>query len=174
MEPIRIALPKGRLLKETSSLTAEAGWGLSDYSEGARLYHMSSARFPEVTAKIFHEKDIPIQVAMGNYDVGICGLDWIQELTVKYPGSGLVKVSGLGYGRSSLFLAASASSNMPTLKSFQNCETVISIASEYPNLAESTALNSHFKRFNILPLWGAAEIYPPENADLILISGTPA
>ena len=43
---------------------------------------------------------------MGNYDLGICGLDWIQELIVKYPASGLVKVRDLGYGARSLFLAA--------------------------------------------------------------------
>ncbi len=105
--PIRIALPKGRLLNDTAALTGQAGWELSDYSEGARLYHLSSARFPDLSAKIFHEKDIPIQVAMGNYDLGICGLDWIQELMVKYPASGLVKVKDLGYGGRSLFLAAS-------------------------------------------------------------------
>ena len=94
---IRIALPKGRLLSETAKLTSEAGWQLSDYSEGARLYHMTSSRFPELAAKILHEKDIPIQVAMGNYDLGICGLDWIQELLMKYPasGSGQTKRPGL-------------------------------------------------------------------------------
>ena len=37
-------------------------------------------------------------------------------------------------------------------------------------MAESLALNCRFKRFNIFPIWGAAEIYPPENADLVLIS----
>jgi ATP phosphoribosyltransferase len=169
-QSIRIALPKGRLLNETSALAVKAEWGLSDYSEGARLYHLNSIRFPELSGKIFHEKDIPIQVATGNYDLGICGLDWIQELTVKYPGSGLVKVADLYYGGSMLFLAASNNSNFTTLTDVQNLERVINIASEYPNLAESIALNSHFKRFNIFPVWGAVEIYPPENADLILIS----
>ena len=106
---IRIALPKGRLLNETAALTGQAGWELSGYSEDARLYHLSSARFPNLAAKIFHEKDIPIQVAMGNYDLGICGLDWIQELLAKYPASDLVKVRDLGYGGISLYLATSSS-----------------------------------------------------------------
>jgi ATP phosphoribosyltransferase len=51
---IRIALPKGRLLTETAKLAAAAGWQLSDYSENARLYHMTSNRFPELSAKILH------------------------------------------------------------------------------------------------------------------------
>jgi ATP phosphoribosyltransferase len=55
---IRIALPKGRLLNDTAKLAVSAGWELSDYSEGARLYHLNSARFPDFSGKILHEKDI--------------------------------------------------------------------------------------------------------------------
>ncbi len=167
---IKVALPKGRLLKDTAALTTRAGWGLSGYSEAARLYHLSSSSRPELAAKIFHEKDIPVQVAIGNYDLGICGLDWIQELTVKYPASGLVNVRDLGYGGRSLFLAADRSSGFSSLESVRNGDNVISIASEYPNLTESLSLNCRFKRFNIFPVWGAAEIFPPENADLVLLS----
>ena len=166
---IRIALPKGRLLNETAKLASEAGWQLSDYTEGARLYHMTSSKFPELAAKILHEKDIPIQVAMGNYDLGICGLDWIQELLMKYPASGLVKLKDLGYGALELYLAASRLSPFTDLDKVCSSDRVISIASEYPSLAESLALNCRFKRFNIFPAWGAVEIYPPENADLVLL-----
>jgi ATP phosphoribosyltransferase len=166
---IRIALPKGRLLNETAKLTNASGWELSDYSEGARLYHLTSGRYPELAAKIFHEKDIPVQVAMGNYDLGICGLDWIQELMVKYPASGLIKVRNLGYGDLTLYLAANRQSAPPTLESIQASDKVTGIASEYPHLAESLALNLRLKHFNIFPVWGAAEIFPPENADLVLL-----
>jgi ATP phosphoribosyltransferase len=175
---IRIALPKGRLLKNTSALTDEAGWQLSDYFEGARLYHLSSARFPNLSAKIFQEKDIPVQVAMGNYDLGICGLDWVQELLVKYPSSELVTVRDLGYGKKVLYLSTSVNNRRlagiadgsSTLEDLQSIQDVISIATEYPNLAESLALDCRIKRFNIFPVWGAAEIYPPENADLVIVS----
>ena len=44
------------------------------------------------------------------------------------------------------------------------------IASEYPNLAESFALRNRLSRFSIFPVWGAAEVYPPENADMALIA----
>jgi ATP phosphoribosyltransferase len=168
--PIKIALPKGRLLADTAQLAAKAGWQLSDYSESARLYNLSSARFPGVSAKILHEKDIPVQVALGNYDLGICGLDWIQELVSKYPASALIKVADLGFGEIRLYLAAAQGSQFADMGSVQASDEVISIASEYPNLAESLALTCRIKRFNIFPLWGAAEIYPPENADLVLLS----
>ncbi len=95
---IKIALPKSCLLAETATLLQESGWGLSGYHEGGRFYRLKSRRFPDVSIKVFQEKDIPIQVAVGNYDLGICGLDWIEELLVKYPSSALVKVKNLGYG----------------------------------------------------------------------------
>ena len=168
---LKIALPKGRYLGKTSALLQEAGWGLSGYHEGAHLYRLKSRKFPNLLAKIFHEKDIPIQVAVGNYDLGICGLDWIEELLVKYPSSALVKIRNLGYGDGSLSMAASRSGEVSTIDEIRARSDVVRIASEYPNLAESFALKFRLRRFNIFPLWGAAEVYPPESADLALTSG---
>ncbi|GAJ08032.1 unnamed protein product, partial [marine sediment metagenome] len=33
------------------------------------------------------------------------------------------------------------------------------------------AANLRLRRFSVFPLWGAAEVYPPENVDLVLIPG---
>ena len=99
---IKIALPKGRLLAETAALLQRADWGMSAYHEGMRSYRLQSRRFSNLLAKVFHEKDIPIQVAVGNYDLGICGLDWVEELLIKYPSSALVKLRNLGYDEGAL------------------------------------------------------------------------
>ncbi len=168
--PIKIALPKGRLLAETATLLKRAGWGLSGYYEKMGFYRLKSLRFPNLSAKVFHERDIPIQVAVGNYDLGICGLDWIEELLVRYPSSALVKVKNLGYGDGVLYMAASRSEGVTTVEELQAKPGIIRIASEYPNLAESFALNLRLRRFSVFPLWGAAEVYPPESADLALVS----
>jgi ATP phosphoribosyltransferase len=169
---IKIALPKGRLLAETAALLGAAEWGLSGYHEGMRSYYLKSDRFPSLSARVFHEKDIPIQVAVGNYDLGICGLDWVEELLAKYPTSALVKVKNLGYGEGTLYIAAGDSETASSPEEMQAGRDIIRIASEYPNLAESFALNRRLKRFSIFSLWGAAEAYPPENADLILVAGS--
>ena len=105
---IKIALPKGRLLAETTALLRRAGWGLTGYQEKARLYRIKSRSFPNLLAKVFHERDIPIQVAIGNYDLGICGSDWIEELLAKYPSSALLKVGNLGYRDGALYAAGSS------------------------------------------------------------------
>lgn len=168
---LKIALPKGRLMAETAALLERAGWGLGGYHEGTRSYRLRSERYPKLLAKIFHEKDIPIQVAVGNYDLGICGLDWVEELLAKYLSSALVKLRNLGYGEGALYLVVSSSGAGADLAAVRARTGVTRLASEYPNLAESFALNLRLKRFSIFPVWGAAEAYPPESADLALISG---
>ena len=167
---LKIALPKGRLLGETAALLSRAGWGLDGYQEQARFYYIESKTSPQFSARVFHEKDIPIQVAIGNYDLGICGSDWIEELLAKYPSSALMKVKDLKYGEGSLYAAASATGKA-TVAALRARPGTIRIASEYPNLAESFAINTRLRHFSVFPLWGGAEVYPPESADLALVGG---
>ncbi len=167
---LKLALPKGRLLDKTAALLETAGMGFAGYHEGSRSYRLRSDRFPHLQAKVFHEKDIPVQVAVGNYDLGICGLDWIEELTVRYPQSDLVKVQDLEYGNGDLYMAASKASGISSAQELGTRQGSWRLASEYPNLAEAFALKLRLSRFVVFPVWGAAEVYPPESADLALIS----
>jgi ATP phosphoribosyltransferase len=168
---IKLALPKGRFQSPTASLLAEIGLGFQDYSDKTKQYRLRSARFPGLSAKILQEKDISIQVAVGNYDLGICGLDWIEEFLVKYPAGALVKISSLNYGEGSIHVVASAESEIANLNDLSNGRNDYRIVTEYPNLAEAFALNLRMRRFRIFPVWGAAEAYPPENADLAVLWG---
>lgn len=166
---IRIALPKGRLWAGTANLLMKAKLGLEDYRDTDRLYRFQSTKFPQLSAKLFHERDIPIQVAVGNYDLGICGLDWVEELLVKYPASALAKVMSLGYGKGNLYGAVSQHSSMFQPSEVASARGRERIVSEYPNQAEAFALSLRLRHFQIFPVWGAAEVYPPENADLVVI-----
>lgn len=168
---IKLALPKGRFLSPTASLLAEIALGFQDYSDKTKQYRLRSTRFPSLSAKILQEKDIPIQVAVGNYDLGICGLDWIEEFLVKYPAGALVKISSLNYGEGSVHVVASAEAGITSLNELSTRSNDYRIVSEYPNLAEAFALNLRMRRFRIFPVWGAAEAYPPENADLAVLWG---
>lgn len=160
---VKLALPKGRILRKTAARLQKDGWQLDEYHSKSSFYRPKSGKFPELLIRVFHEKDIPIQIAMGNYDLGICCRDWIEELMVKYPNSELVRVKDLLYGYGALYIAAPASGQ----ESGKNGST--RIVSEYPNLAEAYALKKRLSRFSIFPVWGAAEAYPPENADLALL-----
>jgi len=168
---IKLALPKGRFLSPTASLLAEIDLGFQDYSDKTKQYRLRSASFPGLSAKILQEKDISIQVAVGNYDLGICGLDWIEEFLVKYPAGALVKISSLNYGEGSIHAVASAEAGIANLNELSAGSNDYRIVSEYPNLAEAFALNLRMRRFRIFPVWGAAEAYPPESADLAVLWG---
>jgi len=169
---VKLALPKGRLLKDTAALLERAGLGPEGYDERSRSYRLKSSRFPDLFFKVFQERDIPIQVAIGNYDLGICGLDWVAELLAKYPSSDLVKIRDLGYGRSHLCVVASGRAGVSSLVEINDGFDRVRIVSEYQNLAESFALRQRLRRFSILPIWGAGEVYPPESADLAIITET--
>jgi len=170
---LKLALPKGQLLQETSTLLHQSGLEVSGYDEQSRSYRPECRSLPNTFLKVFNEKDIPIQVAVGNYDLGICGQDWVEELLAKYPSSALVKIRDLGYGRKDLCMAASKTAGINSIERLNGRAENIRIATEYPNLAEAFALARRFRRFAIFPLWGGAEAYPPESADLALISETP-
>lgn len=167
----KFALPKGRFLLPTASLLTEIGLGFEGYSAKAKQYRINSARFPNLAAKILQEKDVPTQVAVGNYDLGICGLDWIEEFLVKYPAGSLVKMSGLNYGEGNLYVVASPQGGIVSFNELSARRSDCRIVSEYPNLSEAFALNIRMRRFRIFPVWGAAEAYPPENADLAVLWG---
>ena len=166
---IRLALPKGRLLPATACLLSEIGLEFKDYTQRTRTYRLKSTMPPYLSAKMFQEKDIPIQVAVGNYDFGICGLDWIEELLAKYPASALVKVVDLEYNKGNLYMATSQQGSISDLQDLQTRQDSWRIVTEYPNLAESLALSLRLRKFRVFPAWGATEAYPPENADLVLV-----
>ena len=166
---IKLALPKGKLLPATACLLSEIGLGFADYTRQTRIYRLESTELSHLSAKMFQDKDIPIQVAVGNYDLGICGLDWIEELLTKYPASSLIKVVDLEYDRGNVYMTASRHADKFSSHEFPSSQDNWRIVTEYPNLAEASALDLRLKKFTILPVWGASEAYPPENADLAVL-----
>ncbi|MCX5998179.1 MAG: ATP phosphoribosyltransferase [Chloroflexi bacterium] len=168
--PIKLALPKGRLLSSTSALLQNAGLEIRGYDKQSRSYRPQCSNVASVFLKVFNEKDIPIQVAIGNYDLGICGREWVEELLAKYPSSAVFKVLDLRYGGGTVYAACSRSAGLNSLEELEGKLGTMRIASEFPNLAESFALGRRLRRFEVFPLWGNAEAYPPENADLAVVS----
>ncbi len=156
---IRVALPTGDLRKQTAAMLDAAGAGIDDYGAGSR-----ALRFPMLgdaaIARVFREKDIPVQVALGNYDIGICSLTWVEELAQRFPSHDVVRLCDLGFGEQSLWLASAGETTDSSLR----------IVSEYPNIAEALARKLRLKRYRVFPVAGAAEAYPPEDADIALIA----
>ncbi len=156
---IRLALPTGDLRVATAAVLDRAGIGIGDYASGSR-----SLRFEMFSgggvARVFREKDIPVQVALGNYDLGICSLTWVEDLTQRFPAHHVVRVCDLGFGASSLWLAAAS----------DRFDASVCIVSEYAHIADAVARRMRLGRYRVFSVWGAAEAYPPEDADIALIA----
>lgn len=168
---IRLALPTGDLRPATGDFLRRAGLNVEEYSSGSRSYAMRvEQENGAVQLRVFRERDIPIQIALGNYDLGICGLDWLEDLTQRYPTDALVPVRDLGFGRRSLYLAAaSAKENDDSLNRWAE-QPGLRIVSEYANLAEAFAMGLRLATYRVFPVWGAATAYPPEDAELAIVA----
>lgn len=150
-------------------MLAACGFGLDDYNTRSRQYRVYSCRLSGIVAKILQERDISVHVSVGNYDLGICGLDWVRELKARYPGAALVEVAPLRLRDGAVFVASSVHSSFVSIHAVTSAPQVIRIASEYPSLATRLAASWRLRRFQVFPIWGAAEAYPPESADLVIM-----
>jgi len=167
--PLKLALPGGQLARRVDALLARAGLAISGYSDGSRSYR---PRLPErdgVLLRVFREKDIPIQIALGNYHLGICGLASVQEQLVRYPSEALVMLRPLPLPPVGLYVGAPQSEGPTTLADLAG-RRGLRLVSEFPDLAEAFALAARLPAYRIFPVWGAAEVYPPEDADLAVVA----
>jgi ATP phosphoribosyltransferase len=168
---ISLCLPKGDALAPTARFLEKVRFPVRDYHAKNRTYRPEVAGLP-VRAKIMAEKDVALQVAVGNYDIGCCGLDWVREHAVKYRGSHLHVFRHLGLGHKGLYVCAGADSGIGSVGDLADVPGpgFVTIVSEYPNLAENFAIRNRLGRFRIFTAWGSVEGYPPEHADLVLLA----
>jgi ATP phosphoribosyltransferase len=160
---LRLVLPKGSLEQNTLKLFEEAD--LAVRRGGERNY---DARIddPRVSyVKILRPQEIPVYVARGHFDLGITGLDWIEET-----GSDVVDVMDLGYNKLSIGRPVKIVLAVPEesgITSSQQLPPGTRVSTEYPGLTRR-----YFQNLNIdvevLPSYGATESKVPEIADCIV------
>ncbi len=165
---IKLALPAGDLRSAVAVLLDSAGLAIEGYGEGSRAYRLPGRSRDVLTARVFREKDIPIQVALGNYDLGICSIAWVKEMRARFPGQPIVPLSDLGVAQAAVW-AAGAPGHCDRLEYLPRLR-LVRIASEYANIAEAFARSARLARYRVQPVWGAAEAYPPEDADCVIVT----
>ncbi|TMC00555.1 MAG: ATP phosphoribosyltransferase [Chloroflexi bacterium] len=162
---IKIALPAGDIRSAVADFLDSRGLPVEGYGQGSRSYRLA-AQDASTTVRVFREKDIPIQVALGNYDLGICDIAWVKEMQVRFPSQPVIPLSDLGFGGGMLLAAAAAfCGGLPMIASLP----VVRIASEFPNIAEAFVMATRFTAYRVQSVWGSAEVYPPEDADLVVL-----
>lgn len=167
---IKFALPTGDPRAAVGEMLAAAGVATSGYEPSSRVLRTVQDQ-GGITLRVFREKDIPIQVASGSYDLGICNDLWLTELQVRFPMQRLVRIGGLPGPSTEVWLAAAPGAGLdegalPATAGLTGAR----IASELPNLADLLAVHLRLPGYSLLPLYGSAEAYPPEDADLVVMA----
>jgi ATP phosphoribosyltransferase len=170
MGEIALCLPKDKNMKLVADILREIDFPINGYPPGNRSYR-PEMRMEGVRAKIFAEKDIVTQVAIGNYSIGFCGLDWIEEFRIKFPLSGVEIIRELGGTAKRIYACSHIQSNRMSIHNFIDLDKV-RIISEYPNLAENFAIENRLKRYQIFRAWGSVEGYLPDHGEIVLIPAT--
>jgi len=170
-QQIGLSLPKGDALPFLSDKLQKINFPIDGYRSDNRTYRPKMHNLP-VRAKIMAEKDVALQVAAGNYDIGFCGRDWIEEYTVRFRASNLQILFTIGSANQSVFVCSGSGGNINSLIDLAGFTAFIEIVSEYPNLAENFAIHQRLKRFKIFSAWGSAEAYPPEHAHLAILKAS--
>lgn len=151
---IRFGLPKGRIETNVLRLLAEAGIGVSPSARGYR----PSVSMEGVEAKTLKPQNIVEMLDQGRRDVGFAGADWVAELDAE-----LVELVDTELDPVRVVAAAPAEwvegGGLP--------ERRLLVVSEYQRLArrwiERAGLDADLARS-----YGATEVFPPEDADLIV------
>ncbi len=146
---IRIALPsKGRISDPAVKLLEKAGIGLKD-NTNRKLF--SETFDDDISVMFTRAADIPEFVADGAADLGMTGLDLIEE-----KGADVEILEDLNFGKTKLVLAAPEDSNINSLSDIKYGSMV---ATEFPNLTEKY-LKTKGILIKIVELSGSTEIAP--------------
>jgi ATP phosphoribosyltransferase len=165
---LKLALPTGDARATVFELLGQAGIAATGYESGSRLMR-SMVEQEGFALRIFRERDIPVQVALGNYDLGICSDAWLTEVQVRFPLQRLVRVGSLPGAMTEVWLAASPESGLrPGQVPAAGALAGARIVSELPNLADHWAMQARIPGYRLIPLAGSADAYPPEDAEIVV------
>ncbi len=155
---LRFALPKGRMQNGVYQLLNEAGISITASSRGYRPV----VSIPGIETKILKPQNIVEMLQLGSRDLGFAGADWVSELS-NDPADEPVEIFDTGLDP--VRLVAAAPSELLVDGKLPDSE--LRVASEYESLTRKwfarASLAAKFVRSN-----GATEVFPPEDADLIV------
>jgi ATP phosphoribosyltransferase len=153
MEKLRLLIPKGRIFDNVSRLFSEAGFpiALSD-----RTYRPALG-VDWIDAKIMKPQNVGELLELGSHDAGFTGVDWIRE-----SGADVEDVLDLGFDKVRIVAAVPQDYDEAKLRSKK-----LVVATEYVNIAEAWLKSSGYQ-YRILRTYGATEVFPPDDADMII------
>lgn len=151
---LRLGLPKGRMQQGVLSLLQGAGINVQIEPRGYR----ATTSLEAVEVKLLKPQNLGEMLQAGSRDLGFAGADWVAEL-------GLELVELLDTGLDPVRLVAAAPKEL--LEQGKLPRRPLVIASEYPRLTEAWIRDQGLQA-RVVRSYGATEVFPPEDADLIV------
>lgn len=141
---VTIAVAKGRILEGTRALWVQRGLTWPVDAESRKLWFSPNALRPGML--IARARDIPTLVAMGIADLGVVGLDVLEE----HPNSQILQVADLKFGACRIVLAG---------RERQWPAGPTRIATKYQRIAQAY-FSLHHHPVELVPLSGSLELAP--------------
>ncbi len=150
---LKLVLPKGRINTKVLKLLSECGIELFG---DERNYRPNAYGF-DLEVKLLKSQNIPSLVEMGQHDIGFAGIDWIQERNCQVD-----ILKDLGYDPVKIVAC------IPEDWDWQKMQKKpLIVASEYKNIS-TRYLDNLGLDYQLLRSYGATEVFPPEDADMII------
>ncbi|MBT3621066.1 MAG: ATP phosphoribosyltransferase [Porticoccaceae bacterium] len=146
MTQITLALTKGRILKETLPLLADAGFvPMEDIFSSRKLVFPTN--HPGLRLIILRGSDVPTYVQFGAADIGVAGKDVLLE----HQGDGYYEPLDLGIAKCKLMTAGPVGVSMPQGR--------LRVATKYINVARQFYAEQG-RQADLIKLFGAMELAP--------------
>lgn len=152
-QPIRLVLPTGRMHQAVLALLERAGLSIPRTAKNYR----PQANDDRFEVKLMKPANIPTLLDMGSHDIGFSGLDWVRET-----GSNVETLLDTEILPVRLVSAAPVGA-VP----FERTDRPLVVASEYERLTREY-MTRRGVEWTFLRTYGATEVFPPEDADMIV------
>jgi len=128
--PLRIAVPHGHLLLGSLRLLADVGIPVDTLDSNPRCYKLVPID-NHIELALVRAIEVPWFVGQGLFQLGVCGLDCILEISPR----NLVQLLDLGFGQTKLILAAPDHFGVRSFDELLDYfKGTLTIATEYPNI----------------------------------------
>ncbi|PZC40437.1 MAG: ATP phosphoribosyltransferase [Chloroflexi bacterium] len=161
---IKLALPRGSIQKNVANILLELSIDIPDYNSANRVYSYEFNNMNDAVARSFAEKDIPIQVALGNYDLGIVTSWWVDELLIKYPHLSIENLISFNDSVSTLYSTTSNDKNILN----DNLDEHI-IITEFPNITTNYLYTNRTSNYRVFEAWGNPENWLHGDASIAIL-----
>lgn len=153
MKKIKMVIPKGRIFDNIAKLLDDSGIML-ETNDRVYIPHVGDS---EIEAKIMKPQNIAQLIELGSHDIGFTGWDWIVETEAQ-----VLKLMDLKFDPVKVVAAIPEKMSENDLR-----KKKIVVASEYEKISKYY-LNKNNFNFILLRTFGATEVFPPQDADMII------